>query len=437
MSTLNTATPQHGVSLQRTSSSVSRIARKIGAGLVRLLAMFLAILLCVPVILLPLTTSVPAWVWTVLAIADIALIILQFRFAVASLGTLGIISGIVIVSLIAIVASQFFAATPPITDATGQPVPGSIATLEKVEINGTEQWITIRGHDVNKPVLLHLGMGGPGGGGFATRSLFEPLEKDLVVVAWDEPGTGKSYHAAPISTLTVDRFVDDAYALTLYLRQRFHQDKIYVYGVSWSSIIGVKLVQQHPELFFAYIGNGQMVNTTENDILGYELALDYLTKKGDTKTVETLRRNGPPPYTGENVTGRYVAYLDILNEYMDTPRYTLIVPIIPFMATEYGYVDKINHTRGLIESFNVVYPQLKDLDFITQAPKLEVPVYLFAGRNDVNAMYTIVEEYYNVLEAPRKELIWLEGGHGLNGDNLHQFVDVMTNKVLAETQPSE
>jgi pimeloyl-ACP methyl ester carboxylesterase len=437
MSTLNTATPQHGVSLQRTSSSVSRIARKIGAGLVRLLALFLAILLCVPVILLPLTTSVPAWVWTVLAIADIALIILQFRFAVASLGTLGIISGIVIVSLIAIVASQFFAATPPITDATGQPVPGSIATLEKVEINGTEQWITIRGHDVNKPVLLHLGMGGPGGGGFATRSLFEPLEKDFVVVAWDEPGTGKSYHAAPISTLTVDRFVDDAYALTLYLRQRFHQDKIYVYGVSWSSIIGVKLVQQHPELFFAYIGNGQMVNTTENDILGYELALDYLTKKGDTKTGETLRRNGPPPYTGENVTGRYVAYLDILNEYMDTPRYTLIVPIIPFMATEYGYVDKINHTRGLIESFNVVYPQLKDLDFITQAPKLEVPVYLFAGRNDVNAMYTIVEEYYNVLEAPRKELIWLEGGHGLNGDNLHQFVDVMTNKVLAETQPSE
>jgi hypothetical protein len=51
-------------------------------------------------------------------------------------------------------------------------------------------------------------------------------------------------------------------------------------------------------------------------------------------------------------------------------------------------------------------------------------------------MYTIVEEYYSVLESPHKELIWLDGGHGLGGDNLHQFVDVMLNKVLAETYPA-
>jgi pimeloyl-ACP methyl ester carboxylesterase len=335
-----------------------------------------------------------------------------------------------------VVASQLFAATPPILNTDGQPVPNSIASLEKVNINGTEQWITIRGQDVNKPILLNLGMGGPGGGGFATRSLFEPLEKDFIVVSWDEPGTGKAYNAVPISTLTVDRFVDDAYTLTLYLRERFHQDKIYVYGVSWSSIIGVKLVQQHPELFHAYIGNGQMVNTTENDILGYEFALDYLAKKGDTKRLEDLRKNGPPPYTGENVTGRYVAFLDELNVYMGMPRLTLIVPVVPFFAPEYGYVDKINHTRGIIDSFDAIYPQLKDLDFITQAPRLEVPVYLFVGRYDVNAMYTIVEEYYSVLEAPHKELIWLEGGHGLGGNNLHQFVDVMLNRVLVETYPA-
>ncbi len=55
--------------------------------------------------------------------------------------------------------------------------------------------------------------------------------------------------------------------------------------------------------------------------------------------------------------------------YMDMPRLSVIVPIIPFMATEYGLVDKINHTRGVIDSFDAVYPQLKDLDFITQAPK--------------------------------------------------------------------
>jgi surfactin synthase thioesterase subunit len=63
-----------------------------------------------------------------------------------------------------------------------------------------------------------------------------------------------------------------------------------------------------------------------------------------------------------------------------------------------------------------------------------VPVYIFAGRNDVNAMSSLVERYYNILEAPQKELIWLNGGHGLDGSNLNQFVDVMVNNVLADTQ---
>ena len=124
----------------------------------------------------------------------------------------------------------------------------------------------------------------------------------------------------------------------------------------------------------------------------------------------------------------------MLNDYMGSPRYTLVVPIVPFFAPEYGLVDKINHTRGLMESFTVVYPQLQDLDFTTQAAKLDVPVYLFAGREDVNAMSSLVEEYFNILQAPHKKLIWLEGGHGLGDENLSQFVDVMVNSVLAEAK---
>ena len=115
------------------------------------------------------------------------------------------------------------------------------------------------------------------------------------------------------------------------------------------------------------------------------------------------------------------------------PHYRLVVPIVPVFAPEYGLVDKVNHTRGLLDSFEVVYPQLKDLDFTTQASKLQVPVYFLAGRRDVNAMSSLVERYYGVLQAPHKELIWLEAGHGLNRENLGQFVDVMVNRVLKQT----
>lgn len=418
------------------SNKPSHVAQKSASLLLHTLVFLVSIILFLPIVLLPLSTSVPAWVWIPLAIADIALLILQFRMPPVWRGATASLTGLLFVSLMAVFASQYFAATPPITDVNGRPLPNSIATLEKVNLNGSDQWITLRGQDVNNPILLNLGMGGPGGGGFATRSLFEPLEKDFVVVSWDEPGTGKSYGAVPFSKLTPGRFIEDAHALTLYLRDRFHQEKIYVYGTSWTSILGVWLVQQYPNLYYAYIGNGQMVNAVKDDQMGYELALKYSIEHGDMEMAEKLRRNGPPPYTGDDMLNKYVTYLDVLNDYMDSPHYTVVVPIVPFLAPEYGLVDKINHTRGLVKSFESVYPQLQNLDFMTQASKLDVPVYIFAGRNDVNAMSSLVEDYFSVLQAPRKELIWLNGGHGLGGDNIHQFVDVMINKVLAETYPA-
>ena len=436
MSTPNLKDSQGETFLQQAPNTLGKIFHKLAVGFGRILVLIFTIVLCLPVVLLPLSTAVPAWACILLGILDVTLFILQFSLRPTRSRIPVSLAGILVVAILAIIASQVFAATPVITDASGKPLSGSIASLEKVNLNGIEQWISIRGQNINKPILLNLGMGGPGGSGFTTRTLFEPLEKDFIVVSWDEPGTGKSYHAVPISTLTPQRFIDDGHALTQYLLERFARDKIYVYGTSWSSIPGIWLVRQYPEQYYAFIGNGQMVNTTENDIQGYELALDYLTSKGDTKMVETLRRNGPPPYSGENVVNKYVAYLDVLNDYMGGLHYTFAVPIIPFFAPEYGYVDKINHTLGLIKSFNVIYPQLKDLDFITQANKLEVPVYFFAGRDDVNAMSSIVERYFNVLEAPHKDLIWLAGGHGLGEENLSQFVDVMVNKVLVETYPT-
>lgn len=398
-----------------------------------LIALGIAVLV-LPTLLLFVFTGVPPALTLALVLVDASLILLLVRVRPSLVVASAVIFGIALTSILAVVLSQLFAFTPPVKGAQGQPLPNSIAVLEPVNLNGSRQWITIRGQDKNNPILLNLGMGGPGAGGFATRTLFEPLEEHFVVVSWDEPGTGKAYNALPISSLTPQRFVDDAHALTQLLRERFHQDKIYLYGVSWTSILGIWLIQKYPDDYYAYIGTGQMVNTTENDIMGYELALKYAAERGDNATVEALRRNGPPPYVGEGLLGKYLAYLEILNDYMGSPRYTIVLPLVPFFAPEYGLLDRVNHTRGVIDSFTIVYPQLQDLDFTTQANKLQVPVYFFTGRQDVNAMSSLVQRYYNVLDAPHKEIFWLDQGHGLAGENRAQFADIVVNQILAHTR---
>jgi pimeloyl-ACP methyl ester carboxylesterase len=216
------------------------------------------------------------------------------------------------------------------------------------------------------------------------------------------------------------------------MRTRFNRDKIYVMGLSWGTILGTKLVHQYPDLFHAYVGTGQMVNTTENDRMGYEIALRTAAERNDNGTVKKLRRNGPPPYAGERMAIKYATYNNVLFDIMGSPRLEMVLLLAPQFAREYGLLDKVNFARGLVESFTVVYPQLYDLDFTTQAARLDLPVYFLVGRQDINAMASLVERYYNVLEATHKELIWLESGHGASSEEL---LEAMVNHVLPQRKP--
>jgi pimeloyl-ACP methyl ester carboxylesterase len=410
----------------------SRVLHLLAVTLRWLLGALLTLILLVPPLLLLVNTAVPLPMVGGLLAVDVGLGIVLLRQR-RWLRMVVFYGGLLTVAMLAVWFSQRFAATQPITDSNGQPLPNSIATLEKVTLGGSEQWITIRGHDVNKPVLLYLGIGGPGAGGMpANAMMFRALEEHFVVVNWDQPGTGKSYGAVPIASLTVDRFVADAHELTELLRARFQQEKIYVFGLSWGTILGIKLVQQYPELFYAYVGNGQMVNTTENDRLGYELALQLADEWDEPRTFDTLRRNGPPPYDGAGMALKYAAYNNVLFRHMDSPTLDLVLLLVPHFAREYGLVDRVNFARGLLDSFPVVYAQLHELDFETQAAQLDLPVYFLVGHEDVNAMASLVERYYNGLQAPHKELIWLASGHGATPEEL---TDALVNKVLAQTQP--
>jgi len=431
-----------GNQVDQTSGSVGKVVGKIASTLGRTLALLLSLLLCLPVVLLPYSTSVPAPIWIALALADVAVLVLSFRLTPAWRGITISFVGVIVISLVAVLASQYFVKTPPILDASGQPIPGSIATLEKVDLNGSQQWISIRGKDINNPVLLFLA-GGPGGSQLVTeRRALAGLEDHFVVVNWEQPGAGKSFDAVDRSTLTPERYIDDGLALVSYLRERFDEEKIYVIGESWGSALGIWLVERQPELFHAFIGTGQMVAFLETDQMCYDFALKLAQERGDAKKIAQLKKQGPPPYYGKGMAWKEATYL------MDTFNYMNQNPAIAddgfdtfqdLAGSEYGLYDKLNWFRGPLEdTLGIVYPQLWDVDFRIQATQLEVPVYFLLGRHDVNAPPVLVEEYYELLHAPHKELIWFEhSGHNPWVTESARFVDVTVNKVLAETYPAD
>ncbi len=418
------------------TNRIEKIMRTILISFGYILTALLVLAFGLPIVLLPLSTPVPAWIWVPLGIAYIALIVAVLRLRTWKVIVTGI-AGMLLVAILAVVISQALAFTPPITDANGNPLPNSIASLEKVNLNGSEQWISIRGKDMDKPVLLFLA-GGPGGSQLVTaRRALGGLEEHFVVVNWEQPGAGKSFDAVNRQQLSPERYVKDGIALVNHLRERFGEEKVYLLGESWGSALGVWMVQRNPELFHAFIGTGQMVAFLENDLMCYDFVLKLMEERGHAEKVEQLKQQGPPPYYGNGVAMKEAAFLMETFNYMNADSNIADDGFNTFQdlaGSEYGLYDKVSWFRGALETMDVVYPQLWEVDFRVQATQLEVPVYFFLGRHDVNAPPVLAEEYFELLNAPHKELIWFErSGHNPWVTESALFVDAVVNEVLAET----
>ena len=298
--------------------------------------------------------------------------------------------------------------TPPITDADGRVLPNSIASLERIELGGMEQWILIRGADRSKPILLWL-HGGPGGAQmpFAHR-VDRELERHFVVVHWDQRGAGKSNHRGfDERTMHLDRYIEDALELTAYLQTRLEVDTLVLLGHSWGTRIGMQLVDRHPELFEAYIGVGQVVHHERATVVAFawlEETIDAERAPQDWQAlmgIEIPARQHSEYRELNRLTTKYGGSLDLSSAELGR---------IVLAAPEYSFRDYPRLLRGMNRGGRPLHAGgiMQNYDLIESIPVVEVPVYFFAGARDFNTPLPLIREYYEILDAPQKELVVFE-----------------------------
>lgn len=324
------------------------------------------------------------------------------------------------------------ASSPALTGADGRPIPGSVSELIAVELGGHQQWIQVRGASADLPVLLYLS-GGPGQSDLAySRVLLEPLTKDFLVVGWDQRGAGKSYPSLGAATHTPEQAVADTVELARWLTQRYGQQKVYLLGESWGSLLGIMAVQRAPELFHAYIGSGQMVAPLETDRHIYADLITHAMRTGNGELVARLAKMGPPPYRSVFDYGTIMSHYGMLEGAYTPPAAYLqrgaASGVGPYgvLGSEYAPIEKINVLRGLLDSFSVLYPQLQDVDLRREAARLEVPVFILAGDHELAGRTAPAREWFDSLDAPGKR--WYDiadAGHSVafeHADELHRIL---------------
>jgi len=327
--------------------------------------------------------------------------------------------------------SGFVLAEMQAPDRAGTDKPSGIVLLEEITLGGAKQWILIRSEDATKPVLLFL-HGGPGFSEMPFSHMNQQLlERHFVVVNWDQRGAGKSHASATPETMKIEQFFSDTHELIELLRSRFSQDKVFLIGHSWGSVLGIETAHRHPELLHAYVGMGQVVNMQEGETISYRYTLEKAREAGDVEAIEALEKIGPPPYEGgmQSTIDQRV----ILGRYGGTFQSMTYPQLFELMqGSQYHSPSEFPVLmRAMGESQAALWDELMAVDFTTSIRELRVPVFFIASRHDYQTPSGVLERYFQQLQAPIKEIAWFENsGHFPNIEEPEKYQEFLIDRVL-------
>ena len=299
-----------------------------------------------------------------------------------------------------------------------------------VSIGGIDQWISVKGEDRDNPVLLVV-HGGPGEAQWPAAEKYEPWEKAFTVVQWDQRGAGHTYgrYGAQTPDVTLDRIAKDGIEVSDYLCRTLGKKKIVVLGHSWGSIVAVRMVQLRPELFAAYVGTGQVASWKASVNVQFDLLLAKARRDGDSTAVKQLEAIGrPDPADAE----QYFAFSKGLHAAMAPADQAWLQSLRTnaraLMASDPK--DFKNLIDGMDFSAAHVLPDQMASDLPETAGKLDTAIFVIQGEDDVITPSKAAVDYFDRIEAPKKELILIpDAGHFAFMTAPAAFLAALTDKV--------
>jgi pimeloyl-ACP methyl ester carboxylesterase len=95
-------------------------------------------------------------------------------------------------------------------------------------------------------------------------------------------------------------------------------------------------------------------------------------------------------------------------------------------SDEFSWRDLPSFVKGIASSGAALWPEQKHYDARKRHLSIEVPIVMVMGRHDRVISPTLGAQYFEILEAPAKELIWFENSaHGPPFEEPDKFNEVV------------
>ncbi len=343
--------------------------------------------------------------------------------------------GLAIVLLVAVVGALGYRAWRQHENALALAIhtPNCIDEAMYVQLGGIDQWIQIRGENRDNPVILFI-HGGPGNSETPFSALFRPWEKYFTVVMWDQRCAGKTFvrnGAQSCTGMSIASVAREGIALTEFLRNRLHKNKIVALGHSWGTMVGLRMVHDRPDLFSAYVGTGQVVSIAEKEPVDYARAMARLRAAHADAGVRALQAMGPPPYKNVYdllVERTWSARYDIPSE---RDIYSEMVPVGAF-APGWSLWDIYEYFQAEKYAEAATFDADASYDARALGANFAVPIFIFNGEADNVTPTVLARQYFDRIAAPQKAFVALKGaGHSA----VLTEPDVFLRELVARVRP--
>jgi len=315
-------------------------------------------------------------------------------------------------------------------------LPNAIDEAKFINVNGAQQWITIRGENKDNPVILFL-HGGPSEANSELARLYTPFEEDFVFVQWDQPGAGKTYIAAGDRQpqLTLDSMANDGVAVAESVRAELRKPNVILIGQDWGGVLGIRMIERQPNLFAAFVGTGQIVGAAASQEVQYQYALSHATANHDQKMLDALKEIGPPPYRSLDTNGRFQICCrnpfwpaDDVAAVRRLQAMLLFSPSLS-IAQMRGWVKGLRTGEQALDTMLMTMPDLRTTDTM-----FSVPVFFIQGENDNVTPTSPVADYVAKIQAPVKKLDVVPGaGHFVMWTHPDEFLRILHDDLRAAT----
>jgi pimeloyl-ACP methyl ester carboxylesterase len=273
------------------------------------------------------------------------------------------------------------------------------------QVGGIDQWIRIRGENRSNPVIFIV-HGGPGVSYIPFATVFRGWEKDFTLVYWDQRGAGKTLGRNGKSKslpLTIDQFVSDGLVVAELVKNRLAKQQVILLCHSWGTVLGVQMAQARPDLFTAYIGTGQVTDMRRNEHISYNMLAALM---GPRKSIPA------PPYKDMKTWMRKQRALMMNTPAPTNERKPPDVMTAPLYTPGYSLIDVFHWFSGMGFSMRHLFDEIMDFQLDKYGYRFEIPVLLIQGESDMQASTDLAAEYFDRIEAPRKEMqVVKEDGH--------------------------